>query len=42
VQEHYAIGRELGINGTPAILTSKGVARGYVPADRLAAWLDTQ
>lgn len=42
VAEHYAIGRELGINGTPAILTSKGVARGYVPADRLAAWLDTQ
>jgi thiol:disulfide interchange protein DsbC len=40
VQEHYDIGRELGINGTPAILTDKGVARGYVPADRLAAWLD--
>lgn len=40
VQEHYEIGRELGINGTPAILTDKGVARGYVPADRLAAWLN--
>lgn len=42
VQEHYDLGRELGISGTPAILTDKGVARGYVPADRLAAWLDGQ
>lgn len=42
VQEHYEIGRELGISGTPAILTDKGVARGYVPADRLAAWLNSE
>jgi thiol:disulfide interchange protein DsbC len=42
VQAHYDIGRELGISGTPAILTDKGVARGYVPADRLAAWLDAE
>ena len=40
VSEHYEIGRELGINGTPAILTDKGVAKGYLPADRLAAWLN--
>ena len=42
VQAHYDIGRELGISGTPAILTDRGVARGYVPADRLAAWLNAE
>ena len=42
IQAHYEIGRELGISGTPAILTEKGVARGYVPADRLAGWLDAE
>ena len=41
VAAHYEIAQELGITGTPAILTERGeVLRGAVPADRLAAWLE--
>lgn len=41
VAEQYRLGNELGIRGTPAIMTEDGdLLPGYVPADQLAAWLD--
>lgn len=41
VAEHYRLAQDLGMRGTPAIIMEDGeVARGYVPADQLAAWLD--
>jgi thiol:disulfide interchange protein DsbC len=43
VAEHYRISRELGIQGTPALVTEDGEFRsGYLPADQLAAWLDSR
>ena len=39
--KHYEIGAQLGVRGTPTILTEDGeILRGYVPADRLQAYLD--
>ena len=41
VQTHYELGQGMGVNGTPALLTSSGqLIPGYVPADRLLAMLD--
>lgn len=41
VAEQFRLGNELGIRGTPAIMTEEGdLLPGYVPADQLAAWLD--
>jgi len=41
VQEHYALGIEFGVTGTPAIITDTGeLVPGYVPAAELAAYLD--
>ena len=41
VADQYRLGNELGIRGTPAIMTEGGdLLPGYVPADELAAWLD--
>lgn len=40
VLDHYAIGNELGINGTPAIVFEDGrVVPGYADSERLAAML---
>lgn len=41
VAEHYRLGRELGIQGTPGMVTDEGrFFPGYLPADRLAAALE--
>lgn len=41
--EHHRMATELGIRGTPAILTEQGeLLPGYVPAEQLAAWLSEQ
>ena len=41
VADQYRLGNDMGVRGTPAILTDDGtMLPGYVPADRLAAWLD--
>ncbi|EXJ15119.1 disulfide isomerase DsbC N-terminal domain-containing protein [Imhoffiella purpurea] len=41
VDAHMALGRDLGLRGTPAILTEDGqLIPGYVPPKRLAAELD--
>lgn len=41
VQQHYALGLEVGVQGTPAIVTDTGeLVPGYVPAAELAAHLD--
>jgi len=43
VAEQYNLGRELGVTGTPALMTSTGrLIPGYMPADRLAATLDEE
>jgi thiol:disulfide interchange protein DsbC len=43
VAEHYRIGRELGIQGTPGLVTEDGEYRsGYLPAAQLSAWLDSR
>jgi thiol:disulfide interchange protein DsbC len=43
VAEHYALAGELGVTGTPAILTDTGeLLRGYVQPEQLATWLDQQ
>lgn len=40
VLEQYALGQEVGVTGTPAIVTQEGqLIPGYVPAERLAAML---
>ncbi|MEE9445826.1 MAG: DsbC family protein [Cocleimonas sp.] len=40
IKDQYMLGQELGVTGTPAIITSSGrMIPGYVPADRLAAML---
>jgi thiol:disulfide interchange protein DsbC len=40
VAEHYALGRELGIRGTPGIITDQGeYVAGYMPAARLLEYL---
>lgn len=41
VAEQYKLGNDMGVRGTPAILTEGGeLLPGYVPADRLAEYLD--
>lgn len=41
VQEHYALGIKLGVQGTPAIITDTGeLLPGYVPAPELEDYLD--
>jgi thiol:disulfide interchange protein DsbC len=40
VEEHYALGKALGVNGTPAIFLESGdMLPGYMPAKRLSAIL---
>lgn len=41
VQHHYAMGREVGLSGTPAIVLEDGtLISGYLPPDQLKARLD--
>ncbi len=41
IQEHYRLGREVGLTGTPAIVLEDGtLISGYMPAEALAASLD--
>jgi len=41
VARHYALGNELGVRGTPAIVLENGqVYPGYIPAERLSKALD--
>jgi thiol:disulfide interchange protein DsbC len=41
VAAHYRVGSDMGVRGTPAMLTSDGqLLPGYLPPDRLEAWLD--
>ncbi len=41
VQEHYAIGRDVGLSGTPAIVLEDGtLIGGYLPPDQLKARLE--
>jgi thiol:disulfide interchange protein DsbC len=41
VADHFRIGGELGVRGTPMIMLADGeILRGYVPAEQLAGWLD--
>lgn len=41
VAEHYETATDLGVRGTPAIMTEQGeMLRGYVTAEQLIAWLD--
>jgi thiol:disulfide interchange protein DsbC len=43
VAEHYRLSRDLGIEGTPALVTEDGEFRsGYLPAAQLAAWLESR
>ena len=41
VQDHYALGHEVGLSGTPAIVFEDGtLISGYLPPDQLKARLD--
>jgi thiol:disulfide interchange protein DsbC len=41
VQDHYVIGRDVGLNGTPAIVFDDGtLVAGYLPPDQLAERLE--
>jgi thiol:disulfide interchange protein DsbC len=41
VADHHRAAQELGVRGTPAIITADGeLIGGYVPAERLSGWLD--
>lgn len=41
--KHYELGGQLGVRGTPTIVTEDGeILRGYLPADQLQAYLDEQ
>jgi len=41
VARHYALGQELGIEGTPTLVFDDGeMLPGYIPAERLLAYLD--
>ncbi len=43
VADQYNLGQEVGVTGTPALITSTGkLIPGYMPADRLAAMLDAE
>jgi thiol:disulfide interchange protein DsbC len=42
VAREYAMGEELGVNGTPAIITDKGdYLGGYLPPQKMLAYLET-
>ena len=42
VREHLKLGQVMGLRGTPAIVMADGeMLPGYVPADKLAAALDS-
>ncbi len=42
VADHYQLGKDLGVTGTPALLTSNGqLIPGYVPPDQLRKRLDS-
>lgn len=41
ITDHYKLGRDVGLRGTPAIITENGrLISGYLPAPQLAAELD--
>ncbi|MDA8100338.1 MAG: DsbC family protein [Nitrospiraceae bacterium] len=41
VEKNLALGKQIGINGTPAIIREDGLIQGgYLPADKLADWID--
>lgn len=43
VAEHYRLSRQLGIQGTPGLVTEDGqFMSGYMPAEQLAAWLESR
>ncbi len=43
IQEHYLLGQEVGLTGTPAIVLEDGtLISGYMPAEALAARLDAE
>ena len=43
VATQYNLGQEVGVTGTPALVTKTGkLIPGYMPADRLAAMLDAE
>ena len=43
VAAQYNLGKEVGVTGTPALVTTTGkLIPGYMPADRLAAMLDAE
>ncbi len=43
VQDHYALGQEVGLTGTPAIVLEDGeLIAGYLPADQLALRLEAK
>ena len=43
IADQYNLGQELGVTGTPALITSSGkLIPGYMPADRLAAMLEAE
>lgn len=43
IKAQYLLGQELGVTGTPALITSTGkLIPGYVPADRIAAMLEAE
>ncbi|RVU84471.1 DsbC family protein [Leucothrix sargassi] len=43
IKAQYELGQQLGVNGTPALLTESGqLIPGYMPADRLLATLDKE
>lgn len=43
VMDQYQLGQRLGVNGTPAIITTEGkLLPGYVPAQRLATMLEIE
>jgi thiol:disulfide interchange protein DsbC len=42
VADQYELGREVGVTGTPAMLTSDGTLMpGYMPPAKLREWLDS-
>jgi thiol:disulfide interchange protein DsbC len=43
IADQYNLGQEVGVTGTPALITSTGkLIPGYMPADRLAAMLEQE
>jgi len=43
IKAQYQLGQEIGVNGTPALITSTGkLIPGYVPADRLIQMLNAK